>query len=113
MEISDRNDTQHQTNVNTKTNTNHQNDFRIVAPGVNALQTMSAKAYINDEPNLDYIDPNNIMSDPVIMEEFRKLYAENEYFQQVHRKCCEWLLKYVIPDMEERKTKGNLNHENY
>lgn len=80
-------------------------------PGQQAEQT-PPKQMINDEPNLDYIDPNNIMSDPVIMEQFRKLYAEDEYFQQVHRKCCEWLLRYVIPEMEAAKDKV-INHENY
>ena len=71
----------------------------------------SPKPVINDEPNLDYIDPNNIMSDPVIMEQFRKLYEEDEYFQQVHKKCCEWLLRYVIPEIEAQKSQQtNNNH---
>ncbi len=77
------------------------------------IQQTPSKPYINNEPNLDYIDPNNIMSDPVIMEQFRKLYEEDEYFQQVHRKCCEWMVKHVIPEMEAQKTKGIVNHENY
>lgn len=44
--------------------------------------------------------PYNIMSDPVISEQFKKLYEEDEYFQQVHKKCCEWLNKYVFPSIE-------------
>jgi hypothetical protein len=40
--------------------------------------------------------PYNIMSDPVICEQFRKLYEEDEYFQNVHKKCVEWLSKYVF-----------------
>ena len=101
-----------------KVNTNHnnsinQNDFRIIYPGSTPPQPTPPKAFINDEPNLDYIDPNNIMSDPVIMEQFRKLYEEDEYFQQVHRKCCEWMVRYVIPEMEAQKFNGPFNHENY
>lgn len=98
-------------------------DFRIVYPnGIMMAETGATPKPTNhklyDEPNLDYIDPNNIMSDPVIMEQFRKLYEEDEYFQQVHRKCCEWLLRYVIPEMEiaraaARTGNNNLNHENY
>ena len=52
------------------------------------------------EYSLDQIDPNNIMSDPVISEQFRKLYAEDEYFQAVHRKCSDWLHRYVMPEFE-------------
>ena len=100
-------------------------DFRIVFPNGNGNLSCEAAATnanarpmkLYDEPNLDYIDPNNIMSDPVIMEQFRKLYEEDEYFQQVHRKCCEWLLRYVIPEMEAARaaktTGNNSNHENY
>ena len=71
----------------------------------------SPKPVVNDEPNLDYIDPNNIMSDPVIMEQFRKLYEEDEYFQQVHKKCCQWLLRYVIPEMEAQKSQKTNNNQ--
>jgi hypothetical protein len=52
------------------------------------------------EYSLDQIDPNNIMSDPVISEQFRKLYAEDEYFQAVHRKCTDWLHRYVMPEFD-------------
>lgn len=45
--------------------------------------------------------PYNIMSDPVISEQFKKLYEEDEYFQQVHKKCCEWLNKHVFPSIED------------
>lgn len=45
--------------------------------------------------------PYNIMSDPVISEQFKKLYEEDEYFQQVHKKCCDWLNKHVFPSIED------------
>ena len=70
-------------------------EFKIIYPGMNAEIVKP-----QNESALDTIDPNNIMSDPVISEQFRKLYEEDEYFQAVHRKCSEWLLRYVIPEME-------------
>ena len=88
-----------------------QKDFRIVYPGHTADIIKVNYNTINpgDTGYLDLFEPNpyNIMSDPVISEQFRKLYEEDEYFQQVHRKCCEWLNKYVFPEMEKEKTIQN------
>jgi len=87
-------------------------DFRIVYPGTapeliklnhNTLNPGDGGGYLETfEPN-----PYNIMSDPIISEQFRKLYEEDEYFQQVHKKCCEWLNKYVFPEIEREKMLQN------
>lgn len=118
-----RHDTRHEETTSYEPAAGKSSDFRIVYPnGILTAEMGGASKATNhklyDEPNLDYIDPNNIMSDPVIMEQFRKLYEEDEYFQQVHRKCCEWLLRYVIPEMDAARAaakNGNnsLNHDNY
>lgn len=116
-----RHDSRHEETTSYEPMAGKSSDFRIVFPNGNPSAEATASGTpkptkLYDEPNLDYIDPNNIMSDPVIMEQFRKLYEEDEYFQAVHRKCCEWLLRYVIPEMEaarSAKTGNNLNHDNY
>lgn len=76
-------------------------EFRIVYPNYNPNISMrNATNNINSE--LFEISPYNIMSDPVISEQFRRLYEEDEYFQQVHRKVSEWLNKYVFIEMENQ-----------
>jgi hypothetical protein len=85
-----------------------QKEFRIVYPGYNpnivSLRNhhngIIHTTHINNE--LFEISPYNIMSDPVISEQFRRLYDEDEYFQQVHRKVSEWLNKYVFIEMENQ-----------
>lgn len=58
----------------------------------------TALASMNSNSPIELFEPSpyNIMSDPVIGEQFRKLYEEDEYFQNVHKKCVEWLKKYVL-----------------
>jgi hypothetical protein len=88
-----------------------QKEFRIVYPGYNPNIVSLRNSYnhqngimhtnhVNNE--LFEISPYNIMSDPVISEQFRRLYDEDEYFQQVHRKVSEWLNKYVFIEMENQ-----------
>jgi hypothetical protein len=85
-------------------------DFRITLPGatneVTRLTTVQ-KVDMNLEVELFEPSPYNIMSDPVIAEQFRRLYEEDEYFRAIHRKCCEWLTKYVFPEMERERAKKN------
>lgn len=86
---------------------NKNDDFRIVYPGFhsNEVQKPSAQQIFDMNLAVEAFEPSpyNIMSDPVISEQFRKLYEEDEYFQQVHRKCIEWLNKYVFPEMDNAK----------
>lgn len=86
-------------------------DFRIVYPGSAPELIKFNHNTVNpgDVGYLEMFEPNpyNIMSDPIISEQFRKLYEEDEYFQQVHKKCCEWLNKYVFPEMEREKMLQN------
>lgn len=115
---------QHQQQPTTQRTTyDANNEFRIVYPGFsNMYQSNSNYTYefgartgpigtsrvytldnLNNQPvELFEASPYNIMSDPVICEQFRKLYEEDEYFQNVHKKCVEWLNKYVFPEMELR-----------
>ena len=92
-------------------------DFRIVYPG-QAPEILKLNHNIVNPGEVGYIEtfepnPYNIMSDPIINEQFRKLYEEDEYFQQVHRKCCEWLNKYVFPEIErEKMIQNELNFPN-
>lgn len=85
-------------------------DFRIIYPGYTAeIVKPTANHYSVNPGDVGYnielfeANPYNIMSDPVISEQFRKLYEEDEYFQQVHKKCCEWLNKYVFPEYEKER----------
>jgi hypothetical protein len=79
---------------------NHNNDFKLIYNTGHNSELIRNMNY--EELMLEYPEPNpnNIMSDPVISEQFRKLYEEDEYFQQVHKKCCEWLNKYVFAEMD-------------
>lgn len=68
-----------------------------------SMSTRAAALHaMNSNSPLELFDasPYNIMSDPVICEQFRKLYEEDEYFQNVHKKCVEWLNKYVFVDYD-------------
>lgn len=68
-----------------------------------SMSTRAAALHaMNSNSPLELFDasPYNIMSDPVICEQFRKLYEEDEYFQNVHKKCVEWLNKYVFADYD-------------
>lgn len=71
---------------------------QVLTPAVKAAALQSMNSNLPVE--LFEASPYNIMSDPVICEQFRKLYEEDEYFQNVHRKCVEWLKKYVFCDYE-------------
>lgn len=89
---------------------NNNEDFRIVYPGYNAeIIKPNTQQVMDLKLSVDAFEPSpyNIMSDPVISEQFRKLYEEDEYFQQVHKKCIEWLNKYVFPELELEKHERN------
>jgi hypothetical protein len=78
----------------------NQTNQRSYYPNNTGKEIKNQQSNVYIEYPLDQIDPNNIMSDPVINEQFHKLYAEDEYFQAVHRKCIEWLTRYVLPEFE-------------
>lgn len=75
-------------------NDNFPANYRNIYNSGPEIINKSSNGYV--EYTLDQLDPNNIMSDPVISEQFHKLYAEDEYFQAVHKKCTEWLSRYLL-----------------
>ncbi|CAF0801329.1 unnamed protein product [Brachionus calyciflorus] len=89
-------------NSSTSTNKAKESDSEEIRGGINVKNESSKLNGFDMKLGIDGFEPSpyNIMSDPVISEQFRKLYEEDEYFQQVHRKCCEWLNKYVFPEIE-------------
>ena len=87
------------------------NEFKFTMPGcTNEPEKPSIKydQVFDTNIELEFFEPSpyNIMSDPIISEQFRKLYEEDEYFRQIHRKCVEWLVKYVFPEMEREREKA-------
>ncbi len=53
----------------------------------NSTQPIRVSVKIRDDLNFD------------INKEFERLYFEDEYFIEVHRKCSEWMNKHVVPNM--------------
>lgn len=83
-------------------------EFKITLPGCfNDIVKPGPQYAFDMNLELEQFEPSpyNIMSDPVISEQFRKLYEEDEYFRAIHRKCVEWLVKYVYPELEREKQK--------
>jgi hypothetical protein len=84
-------------------------EFRISAPGAcNEIVRPTAAQLLEMDLEVEAFEPSpyNIMSDPIIAEQFKKLYEEDEYFRQIHRKCVEWLVKYVFPEIEREREKA-------
>ena len=86
-------------------------DLKAICPNVehNVYQhqknppTLSMISVLNSNMPLELFQasPYNIMSDPVISEQFKKLYEEDEYFQNVHKKCVDWLKKSVFAEYND------------
>jgi hypothetical protein len=85
---------------NDNENYNQDQDFKLIYNSGHHSELMRNMNYEDLMQEYPEPNPNNIMSDPVISEQFKKLYEEDEYFQQVHKKCCEWLNKYVFAEMD-------------
>jgi len=85
---------------NDSENYNQDQDFKLIYNSNHHSELMRNMNYEELMQEYPEPNPNNIMSDPVISEQFKKLYEEDEYFQQVHKKCCEWLNKYVFAEMD-------------
>jgi hypothetical protein len=87
----------------------NRDEFRITAPcATNEIirPSVAQQLDMNLEVELFEPSPYNIMSDPIISEQFKKLYEEDEYFRQIHRKCVEWLARYVFPEIEREREKS-------
>jgi hypothetical protein len=77
-------------------------DARTLASSRNGNNSTSNLMLITNNHNdiskfadFDFIHPNNIMSNPDVRDQFRRLYVQDEYFQQIDKKCTEWLNKYI------------------
>ena len=82
---------------------NNSNEFRIIYPGTQDMVPKPSIFYYN---NNDEIDDNFIIS-----EEFKRLFQEDEYFKEVFRKCHQWLIKHVIPNMPKITEKLKKAHK--
>ena len=82
--------------------TENNTEFRIIYPGTQEVPKSSI--YYYDHKN--EFDDNFFMS-----EEFKRLFHEDEYFKEVFRKCHQWLVKHVVPNMPKITEKLKKGHK--
>ena len=68
-----------------------QDDFRIIWTGTSVH---SSEFRIDDEIKMR-------LSNSVIIERFNMVYDQADNHDKVNKKCAEWLIKYVFPQIEQ------------